>query len=253
MRPNTILVTTRNTSEDRLSNQEGANSSKVNATSFSRWLGPNEFAKARPMTMVAAVGVPGRSVGQAGGINQDSAQVKKLLARIMAGLDSKQGHLSISDGSARQCNDADFIILIVAHHRDLGPGKFKGCPSAILDTPNTVEGIIGDSEIDLVGTTWMMHDYIPSIGGPTSPKPWPITFNPKGNLIFGHPRGSDPSALHVWQLKGRALTISVNNGFATGIALIDDTNNHLEGNFSNIHDFHWRWWADRHSSANGTH
>ena len=167
MRPNTILVTTRNTSEDRLSNQEGANSSKINATSFSRWLGPNEFAKARPMTMVAAVGVPQNSVGQAGS-NQDSTHVKKLLARIMAGLDSKQGHLSISDGSARQCSDADFIVLIIAHHRDMGPGKFKGCPSPILDTPNTVEGAIGDAEIDLVGTTWMMHDYIPSIGGPTS-------------------------------------------------------------------------------------
>lgn len=111
LRPMTVIMVTRNISgpgndQDCLSNhradaQTGKNAGKINATEYAVWKGADKH----PMD-----------------------------DRVMASLNANSGQLGLADGSASQSNDGDLAKKTETHHKEMG-GKYKGAPSAKLDTP----------------------------------------------------------------------------------------------------------------------
>jgi len=126
-RPNTILTITRNVEGpinygDSLSNQT-ANPGSPTATEYAHWRGDGTH----PLQGQASP--RGRQVPD-----------NEPHPRIMARLDMNEGQLGLSDGSARQSNDADLAAQAKTHHSSLG-GKYKGSPSGWVDTPTDLRDL----------------------------------------------------------------------------------------------------------------
>ena len=126
-RPNTILTITRNIEGpinygDSLSNQTN-NPGSSTATEYAAWRGDGVHP------LQGQVSPRGRQV-----------PINEPHPRIMARLDVNEGQLGLSDGSARQSNDADLATQAKEHHSSLG-GKYKGSPSGWVDTPTDLRDL----------------------------------------------------------------------------------------------------------------